>query len=151
MDKRGFRYELEPLQTRCDWEMQHLRLAISRLNTLRDDQQAKIEQLEAALAGANQATAGQAVRSFHIDQHRIAVTHGSQLAQRLAGARQAVVDTDAELGRAVALNAQLKRFSERLDEQRDEALAEFVREQERRAAAESDDAWLRATHGRNEA
>ncbi len=149
-EPRGFRYALEPLRSKCDWELQDLQQTLAELHRKIDDARQVIlecqEQLSAATADLSRQSAESQVR--YADRQNIAQNYIAQLSNRLRGWRKDLKELERQRDDTVAELHRLQKFADGLDDNRTEEMKEYAKTLGNTDMAETDDAWLRGMNRR---
>ena len=150
-DPRGFRYALEPLRLKCDWEMQDIQVKLAELNRQIEELEREIQVYTSRLADAAADLARQHSKAqvIYADKQQVAhayITHQAQLAAR---ARKLSAELTAERDKATKDLHRLRKFADGLEENRMDDIKDFSKTRDRADSAETDDAWLRTTSWRD--
>jgi len=144
-EPRGFVYTLEPLHTKCDWDLQQLRADLAQLGDRFESQGNEVRRQEALFAAATAeftARRGE-TKVIFADQQQLEHAYLSRLTERLQQARKVLIDLEAERDAAIAKLHQLQKYADELEENRVEEIKNHGKVVAKAEIAEADDAWLR--------
>jgi len=142
IDLRGFRDALEPVRRQREWELDRAiaRLAAARAAHLRSQESERAAQWETE--SQSQIAAQAWTRHGDPTARGRLLEFLVQLQQRQIDIARQTAKLAGELAVAQAALLQRQQELEALQRHRADALAEYRLEQDRRAAAQADDAWL---------
>jgi hypothetical protein len=144
-EPRGFRYALEPLRLKCDWELQEQQIKLAELNRKIAELEYEVAHYESMVADASADLLLQQgkARIIYADKQQLAQAYIAHQAQLAARARKACAELAAEREKCTRDLHRLRKFADGLDENRMDDIKEFAVTIDRAESAETDDAWLR--------
>ncbi|MCE3261342.1 MAG: hypothetical protein K0R43_421 [Pseudoduganella sp.] len=151
-ERRGFQYVLEPVQRKCDWDLQDAMLALGELNqaeTAAGQRLGALQQQVQQVRGdwARQLQQGQ----LNLELQRLTHAFLEQLAQRI-DALQAQLERLRQRRAQVLEQARtLRGLADQLGRHRREALRGHERAVAEAGYRAADDLWLQRSHWRKQA
>lgn len=149
-EPRGFRYSLQPLRTKCNWDLLALQQDLSHCRQDIKACQDLAWQLETdrncALDRLSQLHAQQ--RTFFADSQRLLHAYIDQQTQALSKAKAKLDQHEVRRDQLVAEIHRLQKFADALEQDHSDSVREHLRGQDKQASQEADDAWLRRKFGR---
>ncbi|HEX7640596.1 MAG TPA: hypothetical protein VF472_00140 [Burkholderiaceae bacterium] len=145
-EPRGFHFTLEPLRTKCDWDLQRMNLELAQLNGRIDEQNELIRQRRADLAASVSEFTEERNKTqvIYADRQRLAHEYLARQAKQLQVAEKILADLEMEREIAVAILHRQKKLADELEENRAEEIKDYAKMKAQTENAEADDAWLRA-------
>jgi hypothetical protein len=149
-DLRGFKYSLESLQKKCDWDLRELTLRLAHINENFATQREQVDAIDGELTCMNAEMLKALGRNMVIDIGRLCIASGYQmhLHQRLNSAETNLAQIERERDNTMKETYRLKKYTDGLDEHRDDAMNEYSKELDKAAIVEADDSWLRSSQRR---
>ncbi len=149
-DPRGFSYALEPLRSKCDWDLQQLRVDLARINDRVHNQIGEVRERETRLASATVEFGRRhnKARIIFADKQQLEHAYLSQQATQLQRAQKMLIELEAERDLVLEKVHKLQKFTDGLEENRDEEIKNYTKVIVKAEIAEADDAWLRGTKWR---
>ena len=149
-DPRGFQYALDQLRSKCEWDLQHLLVDLARLNEQVTDCSREVQERETSL---NNTTADLArrqgeARIIYVDKQQIANAYLSRQATQLQQAHKALSQLEAERDLLLQNIQRLQKFTDELEDDRNEEIKDYIKVLGKAEVAEADDAWLRGIERR---
>jgi hypothetical protein len=144
-EPRGFQYALEPLRSKCGWELQDLQQTLTRCNSEIRDQTLIVKQWEERISVASNELARQQEGSqvIYIDKQIIARAYIARQLQQLALARKLLTQLETTRDETIRSLHRLQKFADGLEEHREEEVKDYVQVLGKASIVEADDAWLR--------
>jgi chromosome segregation ATPase len=148
-DRRGFRYELEAVQRKCDWDLSEAGQALVELNQRVSQQGQRVKQLgeEFAVIRAGWSSRMQAQR-IDLELQRITSQYLSQLQDRISLQRADLAGLEQQREQVVQRSHELRKFADNIDEHRKGALNSHERHLADLAGKDADDIWLQRMNWR---
>ncbi|MFC4161860.1 hypothetical protein [Chitinimonas lacunae] len=142
--RRGFRYPLEALRRKYDWDLQQEQAELARRSAESTEAHVALRQ-----AGDRLNAACEAGRDIlDPSSRRLLLGHIAQLSDAVDAARERFETAERERQASLDRLAEIKRFVDGLERHRDEAVRHFDREQAAQEAARIDEAWLQGSSWR---
>ncbi len=144
-EPRGFRYALQPLRSKTDWDLQDLQQTLADLHRKIDASRQAIAECQGQLSAASAELAQQSAESqiMYADRQNNAQNYIAQLSVRLRNWRKELRELEKQRDAAVAELHRLQKFADGLDDNRDDDMKEYAKTLDKADIVEADDAWLR--------
>lgn len=142
--RRGFRYPLEALRRKYDWDLQQERAELARRSAELTELHVALQQSRDRLAAA--CSAG--LNVLDPSGRKLLLGYIAQLSDAVTAATERVETAERERQESLDRLAELKRFTDGLERHRDEAVRTFDRERSAQEAAQIDEAWLQGSSWR---
>ena len=147
-DLRGFRYALEPLRQKREWELDLLQREVASLAVRVEAAYATLADLHARRMAAAESAARACLERVDPVAHRQSLAYLAQLQGRVVEARRERDALAAEKTEAMARCIAGQQKLELLARNREDALRDYAAEQSIRLAAEADGDWIMRCHWR---
>lgn len=148
-DQRGFEYQLEPLRRRCEWDLNEVTLALAALNSDLAGQEGRADALARQMAQVSAELAQRAHSGvLNLELHRLGHSYLNHLHERLHQKRQRVQQLQHQRDELIQRSQRLRKFSDGVEQHRDEALRDHASGMARVAFKDADDIWLQRTSWR---
>jgi len=146
---RGFRYPMEALRRKREWELEAARLELAQATRAAAEVRAHVEALEVRFATARMEAAKRsgAGAAFSLHAHRIAATYFTALSAAIVSAREALRRHDDAREQCVARVREAHAALSAVERHRDSAHAEHARDAGRRELALADELWTNQPEG----
>ncbi|WP_284620591.1 hypothetical protein [Aquabacterium humicola] len=146
--KRGFRYALEPLRVKGEWELAEMQVRLADCNRALDEVQVVVERLtdevRSQFDASRTVSAPSDAMAAEVQSMRRAYL--GLLSRRLESAerdRGRIEDRQREIAERTT---RMQRFNDGIERHRDEQWQEHLKGLDVQAGKEADDAWLRGRH-----
>lgn len=145
-EPRGFQYALDPLRKKCDWELQDLRQALGCCNREIAVQNQIMAQCKQRIAAASEDLVAQQgpAQIIHVDKHFVAHDYIAHQLAQLAIARKTLAKLESECEEIKQNLHRLQKFTDGLEEHREDEVKEYAKTLGKISIVEADDAWLRS-------
>lgn len=150
-EPRGFDFALDPVQRKCDWEIQTLEQALAGLSAdiAHASEQTKLCEQRLQSARADLASQAEATGAIHIDRQVLARSYIATLDGQARQANASLFRLESERERVRAVFFRLKGFADGLAKQREQEVKDYALKIASAEMVVADDAWLKSTHWRN--
>jgi chromosome segregation ATPase len=148
-DRRGFRYELEPVQRKCDWDLNDVVLKLTDVNRSVSEQEQRVQKLTHEFSQVKEDWNSQLkTGQLNIDLQRITYGYLSQLQDRISQKQIHLKSLEQERDTVIQRSHELRKFADNLEKHRGDALREHERKLAEVAFKDADDTWLQRINWR---
>jgi hypothetical protein len=142
-DRRGFEYQLEPVQRKTDWDLNDVAQELARINREVQEQERKLQRLTEEFS-AVQASWAKQLRSerLNVDMQRFTYAYLGTLQDKICLNRDGLRTLEQNRDAALARSHNLRKFADNIGRHRDEAVREHERRMADLAYKDADDIWL---------
>jgi chromosome segregation ATPase len=141
-DQRGFQYVLEPIQRKCDWDMNDVAIELATVQRDMSEQGETAERLQGqfnSLASEIRQQAESGV--LNLDMHRLHTRYFSALHDQLSHQRARLHALEQQREELLHRSHGLRKFADNIQQHRREALREHCRNTDERNAKVAEDLW----------
>lgn len=140
---RGFKYGLEPLRVKSEWELLEVQQHVAACLRALDETRTQVEQLTSALEAERHVSrsAGGQGRDFGVEVERMRRAYLGLLGGKLSQAQHVAQRVAQQHDTAVLQATRLQRFADGIEQHRDEQVREHIFAVAVGADKEADDAW----------
>ncbi|HYD79893.1 MAG TPA: hypothetical protein VEC06_08790 [Paucimonas sp.] len=148
-DRRGFRYELEPVQRKCDWDLNDVVLELADLNRSVSEQEQRVQELTHEFSQVREGWNSQ-IRTgrLNIDMQRLTYGYLAQLQERISQRQIHLKSLEQERDTVIRRSHELRKFADNIEKHRGEALRGHERKLADIAFKDADDIWLQRMNWR---
>ena len=146
--KRGFKYALEPLRVKGEWELAEMQVRLADCNRALDEVQTVVERLTDEVRSQCDASRTEAAKRdmLAVEVQSMRRAYLGMLSRRLTSAERDKGRIEGRQREVADQTTRMQRFSDGIQRHRDEQWHEHLKGLDVQAGKEADDAWLRSRY-----